>query len=196
MEETCRWCGVRVQGGGGAGLGHAGAAQLRAADQSRVLGVEVDDLLEVEVQDLGDGAGVAGEPEDVLEEDGVDVHEDGAGAAPGPALLPARRRLQEQPERVGVEHEAIQVWWPAKSAWPGRPEPLRKDCVMETRKNHSVSVTSSSTASSGAGAGAAEAPPEMRELSSRSTRLRCSCSACAAGVSGGRCLRLSSSQPL
>jgi|UniRef100_A0A804RAL8 hypothetical protein len=107
MEETCRWCGVRVQGGGGAGLGHAGAAQLRAADQSRVLGVEVDDLLEVEVQDLGDGAGVAGEPEDVLEEDGVDVHEDGAGAAPGPALLPARRRLQEQPERVGVEHEAV-----------------------------------------------------------------------------------------
>jgi hypothetical protein len=41
----------------------------------------------------------------VLEEDGVDIHED--GAAPGPALLPARRRLQEQPERVGGEHEAV-----------------------------------------------------------------------------------------
>jgi hypothetical protein len=73
----------------------------RRVDQSRVLGVEVDDLLEVEVQDLGDGAGVAGEPEDVLEEDGVDVHED--GAAPGSA----RRRLQETPERVGGEHEAV-----------------------------------------------------------------------------------------
>uniref|UniRef100_A0A0A9E9P7 Similar to MYC transcription factor n=1 Tax=Arundo donax TaxID=35708 RepID=A0A0A9E9P7_ARUDO len=61
---------------------------------------------------------------------------------------------------------------------------------MDTRKNHSVSVTSSSTASSGAAAA-----PEMSELSSRRTRLRCSCSAWAAGVRG-LCLRLSSSQPL
>lgn len=55
------------------------------------------------MQDLGDGAGVAGEPEDVLEEDGVDVDEDGAA----PAVLLARHRLEEQPERVGVEHEAV-----------------------------------------------------------------------------------------
>uniref|UniRef100_A0A2P2N2F1 Transcription factor MYC2-like n=1 Tax=Rhizophora mucronata TaxID=61149 RepID=A0A2P2N2F1_RHIMU len=44
---------------------------------------------------------------------------------------------------------------------------------METRKNHSVSVTSSSTGSSGAAA----LEPEISALSSRSTFLRCSCSA-------------------
>ncbi|CAA7393256.1 unnamed protein product [Spirodela intermedia] len=43
---------------------------------------------------------------------------------------------------------------------------------METRKNHSVSVTSSSTASS-----TATGAPAMRELSSRRTLFRCSCSA-------------------
>jgi hypothetical protein len=39
----------------------------------------------------------------VLEEDGVHVDEDG----PAPALLLPRHRLQEHPERVGVEHELV-----------------------------------------------------------------------------------------
>jgi hypothetical protein len=69
--------------------------------ESGVLGVELDDLLEVELQQLRQGPAVAGEPEDVLEQDGVDVDEE------APSLLLPRRRLQEDAERVGVEHATV-----------------------------------------------------------------------------------------
>jgi hypothetical protein len=78
------------------------AKALAGRTRSGVLGVELDYLLEVE---LREGPAVAGEPEDVLEQDGVDVDEEEVPAAP--ALLPPRRRLEEHAERVRVQHEPV-----------------------------------------------------------------------------------------